>query len=360
MSYINENNIYGTKPILEKHNIIKDDEDFYLNSEVTSSCCNDKENNFSNRIVQPTCGCIPEPPKCGCGHTQPTCGYPLVPPIDICDECIPVNKCCTSQNCKFDYCKSKCICTYMDVLYDEEVANGPTLFNVFSASIPNYLLTSEFFQTPGCCNGCVVDSTSSFVVESVNVTLKSFAYTGTTLPIESTTIPSISPSSILVNGLPVLSVSQNNSGYSTIVDPAVLNPTCNCHDKGTNGNVLIQNLSGFNYTAKYVFCGKVTTNGTTCKFKIVAQNNTIPDLVNAPLSFVAPKICIPEVTPPEVLNLNMQFGATGQIVNPVVTAIGGPAPAPVTLAVSGNLMLNTKASLQVTKNTKVYIQGMLS
>lgn len=390
MSYINQNNIYGIKPNndnssdygmnAKRYQPIQANEDLYQNAEISVSCCNDREDTCPNRIVQPSCGCAQPPtPPCGCGQPTPPppCGcVPPTPPTppcnctcncscntptpsDLCDECTPVTNCCSGETCVFDPCKSKCICTYMDVLYDEETAGGPTLFNAFSASIPAYNLTSEFFQTPGCCNGCAVDSTSTFVVDSVNVTLKSFVYTGATIATDAVVTTTISPSSILVNGLPVLSVTQTPNGYSASVDPLVLNTTCNCQDKGTNSNVLIQSLSGFSYTAKYVFCGKVTTNGTTCKFKIIAQNNTIPDLITSSLSFVAPSICMPEINPPEILNLNMQFGATGQIVNPVITAIGGPSPTPVTLTVSGNLMLNTKADLQVSKNTKVCIQGMI-
>lgn len=370
MSYINQNNMQGAKPYQNKTDYgtngsgyrgiypVQGNEDSMRNYEPSSLYEN---NNSCNRGGQDkyggnkdNCNCnnpTPYPPKpCGCTH-ECQCNKPTPKPDDCDNSCAPVNNCCNGQKCKFDSNKAKCVCTFMDVIFDEEIANGTTVFQFITATVPNFIITSEFTQSGQCCNACAVDSTSVFTVDSVRTTIKSLVLQDPT---------SVTLTNVLIGGRPAISVTPDNGGFSAVVDPSVLDAACNCKNEGTNSNVLITGLSDWNYIARHELCGKVTTGGTVCNFKITAENSpTIPGTIPDALTFVASDVCLPENTDSGEVRINVDFTGKGQLVNPVITAAGGPPPLPVTLTVSGNLVLNTLAELTVLKNSRVCIQGMV-
>lgn len=349
----NKDNIYGMRPISEKCNTYP-----YDKADTNYGCdSGHQERPISIRPLDNSCGSQPQNipnikqqnAECSCQFTN----QPYSPSQTSCaDKCPPAtDACCCPDSSYFNHAKAQCICTYMNVLYSEGVANGPTNFVNLSVSVPNYKFTTEYSNVdPNCCNPCSVDSTSVFVVESSKATIKKFGL------VSGTTILS---SNVLVNGLPVLSVNPpENGGVSAVIDPESLNEECTCLGKGTKGNVLFNGISPWEYYVKYELCGKVTTCGNTCNFRIVAENTTIPAPIPDSLVFIQPEVCLPPKTSDPVL-LNAQFFAGGQLVNPVITAVGGPCPAPVTLSIAGNLMLSTKADIQIMRNNKVCFMGTI-
>lgn len=336
MSYINQGNIYSSRKVYEKVATLQ----YSLSPSLYNGDQNLEKGSDNMELAESeiasTCS------LCNC--TTPSI------PSNNCDTCASGSNCCTVPSCTYDPTKATCFCTYMDIIKDEETAYGSTILTPVVASIPNYTVVAQYTQnSPYCCNSCAVDSTSVFIVSSVKTTIKSFVSTST-----------IDTSQILIGSTNPISITQLTNGYSALVDPSALDNTCNCLSEGTNAAVVLQNLSGWDYLAKYVICGKVTTNGTTCDFSIVAANaSTIPETIDTALTFVAPSVCLPTSNGISPTLLNMQFSGSGELVNPVITAIGGPSPMPVTLSISGNLLLTTQANLQVLQNTKVCMQGMM-
>lgn len=347
MSYINQGNIYSSRKVYEKVDTTQyDKRPSLFEAHENAGRGLDmiqvpRDNNIElavNEIASTCSSC-----------TSCNCAVATVPGGN-CDTCAPGSNCCTVSSCTYDPTKATCFCTYMDVIKDEDVAYGSTILAPIVASIPDYTIIAQYTQgSPYCCNSCAVDSTSVFSVNSVKTNIKSLVLTST-----------LEASQILIGSTNPISVTQVTNGFSALVDPSALDNTCNCLSEGTTSAVVLQNLDTWDYLAKYVICGKVTTNGTTCDFSIVAANaSTIPATITTPLTFVAPNLCLPAASGNSPTLLNMQFVGSGELVNPIITAVGGPSPMPVTLSISGNLLLSTQANLQVTQNTKVCMQGMM-
>lgn len=362
MNYNNKENLYGMKPINEKiYNPCPPTNDLHENNdccekeiiEPIKNYCHTNQPPMKTQCIEPNViesNCKPNHQDNPVYHNNPNNNLKKCNNIGNCDneECTPVSQCCNPECCKLDHNKMRCICTFMDVLYDEGIAKGPTVFDTITLSAPSYSVTAEYISADPCCPPVPIGSSSTFTVESSSAIVKQFF-----LPTSTT----VSPSNISVNGVNVLSVMQTSNGYTTNVDLDVLQESCTCKGKGTLASAVINNLTGFEFIAKYILCGKVTTNGIASNFKITAENNSIsPYTVPGTFTFIDPEICLPPSSSDPV-NLSFNFTGSGQLINPVVTAIGGPAPAPVTLTITSNLMLNTQANLQVSKNSKVCFKG---
>lgn len=371
MSYINGNNIYGVRTVNDKSSK-------YYNSqnskyEINPQVMNENEmmpvKGFDQEVAQ----------QSNCSYHQPQ--NPCPPPSDCkenhgnqhndCedhhhnhqDDCKKkeckkdewdcggkTDNCCNGQTCKFDPSKVKCVCTYMDLIFGESKAPGSTLFaTIDTTTTADFVITNEYKPTDHCCNPCVIDATSSFTIDSTKVNLKRFAYTGTT----------ITSGDILVNGSPVISVVTTPNGLIATVNPSILDEDCIDSEKGTKATILLNSLAPWEYIASLVLCGKVTTNGTTCKYRMTIENiASVPGAVTTPSTFVASDLCLPpnEGTSPIVLDI--RFSAFSQLINQTITPVTNAAGVVVPV-LNGSLMLNTKADIQVLQNTKVCFNAMI-
>lgn len=328
MSYMNQNKVYGSKFLNEKY--------------YNQGNCNQPYQENCNQPHQGNCNQVSCNDQC-CNENHPK---------NNCDEECPVeDNCCTGGSCPNSSCvynpsKAKCICTYLDVVYDEKNAVGSTVLNPITTNATDYLINAKYEANNGCCTPCTIDETSVFTIESAKVTIKSFLLNNQV----------ITPNLVLVDGLPVLSITPVGNGYTAIVDPAVIDNKCSCQNLGSKASVLLTDIGPWNYIAKYDLCGKVTTGGNTCKFHITIENlPTVPGTIVDLSTFVAPEVCLPPQKQGQPINLDIQFLGIGQIINPTLTFV----QATQSVVLTATLMLNAQANLRIMENTKVCFNAML-
>lgn len=350
MSYINGNNIYGARAINEtpSKSYSQNQNNYQVESEIVNE--NELEMAISESNIEVR---QHSQEKCSCQHNPgDNCHIPN--PDQDNWSCGMTDKCCAGDTCSYDPSKAKCVCTYMDIIFSEDKASGSTLFDLINTGIgTNYTITTEYKSLdPNCCTPCLIDTTSIFTIESESVTIKNFTFTG-----------AIAPTDILINGIPVLSATATNNGITALIDPSIIDANCAKCNKGTKAAILLNALQPWSFIAKIELCGKVTTNGTTCRFKISIENKpTTPEILPSPSTFVAPEVCLPNVTDGKPIVLDINFDAFSQIINPVITAIHtDPADltSPIVVTLTGNVMINTNADLQIMKNTKVCFNAMV-
>lgn len=262
-------------------------------------------------------------------------------------DCEKQDKCCNGEICTLDPSKVKCICTYMDIIYSEETVNGsPIFYNIDTSQDSQFSVKAEYKPLDyHCCTPCIVDTTSQFELESVDVAFKNFQLIGP-----------LNTNSVLINGVAIDATLQSN-GLSAYIPNSYLNEDCLNKDKGTKISVLLNALASWNFVAKIDLCGKVTTNSTVCKFKISFLNEDI-SLSNMS-TFVAQDVCIPNI---DSTLLNVRFDATSQLIDPLLTAVLSDPTDPtsnVILKLTGNMIINPIANLQILYNSKVCFNAMI-
>lgn len=340
MSYINENNIYGIRKIKETppkyytfgHNELNLEEELVADKECP--CHDHKPEKYNHHN---------EDDNCNKGCNKKDDGW----------DCTSPDKCCIGDTCVYDPTKVKCVCSYMDIIFSEDTVSGsPLFFNLDTGTGSGYTIKAEYKSLDSlCCIPCTIDTSSQFDIESIKVTIKSFVLSG---PVQA--------NSVLVNGTPIVSSLDENSLIANI-PTTFLDENCSYCDKGTKVSILLNSLQSWNFIAKIDICGKVTTNSTTCKFKIFFTND-VPDgsiNVNSPSTFVAPEICLPNSNEYSPIILDVRFSASSQLIAPSLSAIlSDPAdPTSIVLTLTGNLILNPSANMQIIQNTKVCFNAMI-
>lgn len=340
MSYINGNNIYGARTMNESPSrVYKFDteemdmeKDFSYDSDMESkkSCDYDKD------CDKPHCDCN-KPCDKPCDKPHDDCHKP-------CDkwECDEKNKCCTMDTCTFDPSKAKCVCAYLDILFNEDKSNGSTLFYDIGEGDFEEESVKYKPKDPHCCLPCDADENSEFEVDCVKVKFTNFVYDGTagTFTVDGTEITN--------------AVVTTDSITLPLPCGMFTNEDCNYCDKGTSVSILLNALNNWIFTAEIKVLGRVTTSTTTCKFMATFESTSRLTITDTS-TFVAPEVCLPPCEGGDVINVKIVFDATAQLIDPVVTGSGDPLE----LALEGKLMVNPIATLQVVKNAKVCFNAMI-
>lgn len=340
MSYINGNNIYGVRKIKESppksylfdHNEIKLEEEVVADKEC--SCNEHKTEKYYHHDDDKDC-------NKGC-HKKDD-GW----------DCTSPDKCCNGDTCVFDPHKAKCVCSYIDLIFSEEkVAGSPLFYNLDTGDGEGFTIKAEYKSLdPLCCTPCMIDTSSQFTIESVKVTINKFTLEG---PAQA--------NNLLIDGTAIDFII-DSLGLNSVISTAFLDDSCSYCDKGTNVSILLNALQDWSFVAKIDLCGKVTTNSTTCKFK-VSFSNDLPNEeidISSPSTFVAPEICIPNSDESSPIILDVRFTSTSQLIAPMLSAIlSDPAdPTSIVLTLKGNLILNPSADIKIIQNTKVCFNAMI-
>lgn len=350
MSYINGNNIYTSRNVNESKNrpysktpieAISYDEHKEVIQEIEPDCeitsntrsynsqqCNQEEKQHNHNHKHCNCTC-----NCNCNNNN-DCDFD-------CDK--DKNNCCKCAVPNYNPSLARPICTYLDYICDEDKTTGTPLFlAIDTATIADYIRVLEFLPICNTGTPCTVDTTSTFTIDSVKATIKDFNFIG---PVVAT--------SITVNGKPVLNPVTLPSGISATVDPTSLNKACTDANAGTNSTVYLNAIQSWQILAKFDLCGKVSTGGSTCKFKATFET-AYPVTIDSPSTFVAANLCLPEDTS-IAIKLNAGFCATGQLLNPTISIPSTGVPP----TLSGNLMITPTADMQSIQNTKVCFPAVL-
>lgn len=356
MTYINKDNNYGSHIINEKSSkfyctpTVKGEleTDYMPQNEMdemreSTENCNNQIQYYNNKLELPRKE-----------YEEHQCNKPNEPEDKCkkdCDddwECEDTSNCCQRKVCHFDSSKANCVCAYMNIIYSEEKSTGTTLFSkIDTTTAANFVINTEYKSTDCCCTPCVINTTSLFTIESTKITIKNFSYTGTP-----------ATSSVLIDGTPVLTVVTTPNGVAATVNPNILNPDCSKCNKGTNASLILNQLSPWSFIADIRLCGKVTTNGNTCKFRMsVANVLSVPATVATPSTFVAPDLCLPPVKNSTPITIDVNFSSSAQLLNQVITPTTNAAGVVVPV-LTGSIMLNTSADMEVLQNTKVCFNGI--
>lgn len=336
MSYINGNNIYGVRKIKESpsksylfnHNEINMEEELVADKEC--SCHEHKSEKYHHHDDNNDCN-----KDC---HKKDD-GW----------DCKSSDKCCKGDTCVFDPSKAKCICSYMDILFSENATPGsPFFFDFDSNDGSNYTINAKYKSTdPHCCMPCVIDDSSIFEIDSAKVTFTLFQLVST-----------LNPDSLLINGTPVPAELTPSSNLIATIPNSFLSEDCSECNKGTSVTAVLNKGGTWKMIMKVELCGRVKTNTNTCKFIILFEND-VPSaeifIVNESV-FVAPNICLPNVESTEPIKLNTQFSATANLITPSITV---ESVDPVVLRLTGNMMVNPSANIQIMQNTKVCFNAMI-
>lgn len=269
---------------------------------------------------------------------------------NIVDEKCPskgLKGCCMGVGCELDRNNIQNIPVYLNVIFDETCAPGSPLSASVTTTPQTYEIVQRFQPFKGCCTDCLLDDSSIFEIDSIDVCVEM-------IPVNPLTI---SGSQVLVNGIPSPAPidTERTDLYRAEIDPGVTNSNCEEKCLGTKSSVLLDSIAGWTAIMRYDICGIVSTCGSTCKFFLSYKNlYTIPQTLTGTSTFIVDPICIPDFGPGQSPTLDFTFTAKAQIVNPVLTADGCSPP-----TLTGTVYVTPIVNMEVTKNQRACIRGSL-
>lgn len=342
MNYISGDNVYGNRPInkMGSKGYIFDKNETQVEQEIVKpkehscnegkydkkdyKCCDDKKNDNCDNHYN-------EDDKWDCEKTD---------------------KCCKGDVYDIDLSKTKCVCSYMDIIFSEKTVTGaPIFFNLDTGNGEEYNIKAEYKPLDhNCCTKCTIDTTSKFEIDDINVTIKPFNL--------------VSPKNgdVFIDGELVSYQVSPQGNLEASISSMILDKDCSDLCKGTKVSILLNNLESWNFIGKIDLCGTVTTNSVTCKFKVTFETKSLGITTSLPSTFVAPQICIPNINEDGNINLIARFSAIAQLISPSLSAVlldPTDDQSPVVLTLTGNTMISPMANLEIIQNTKVCFNAMI-
>ncbi len=202
----------------------------------------------------------------------------------------------------------------------------------------------------GCC-GCggscqtafeITDDTD-FAIESTEVFVSDFDLADPC---------SLKPCSVTVDGLPVDSIDLFNQRYMAATNDLMTRVgDCECMERGlsTKGFLLISGAGSWNARLTIVLRGSAFGCSGCRRFKLVFTTKNCVTIDIPGTSSFASDICLPCTTGGIAPVINFSFKAKARLLNPVLRSVPGSSPC--ALRLTGSLITEPEAEIQVTRQT---------
>lgn len=209
----------------------------------------------------------------------------------------------------------------------------------------------------GCSCGCGCSNHNieftddlSFVIENTQAFISAFTLENP---------ENLSTANVTINGIPVDELTVSGDQYTVSLNtlmPQIENCTCMEKGQSTKAMLLIQGAGPWLAKLTIVIYGSVFGCGICKKFRLVMTSRPGVSIdIPGASTFAVSQLCLPCTKGGETPVVQFSFQANASLLNPVITTDTGSGPCNVIL--TGTLIAEPSASIQVTRETLFAIDG---